>query len=257
MRILISNDDSIHAYGISLLKKIAENLGAEVWVVAPEADQSGVGHSISLSNPLRIRQVGERQFAVTGTPADCVVIAIKHIMPSPPDVILSGINAGANIGHALYYSGTMAAAREGMLNGILSLALSQSSVYCPDSHKLTTPFEVSEHFTADLLNKLFNADIPSSTLLNINFPACEVNEVKGVDVVGNINHFGYDLSVAEDMDPLLRPVVWLRPVASARKSEISKDSDVFALSQNKISITPLSWDCVQHDCIPTLQKIVS
>src|SRR5450631_3884518 len=127
MRILITNDDGVHAHGLKVLEAIAQKLGGEVYVVAPESDQSGVAHSLSLSNPMRLREVGPRHFAVQGTPTDCVIMGVRKLMADrPPDLILSGVNRGQNVAEDVTYSGTIAAAMEGTLLGIKSIALSQA-----------------------------------------------------------------------------------------------------------------------------------
>jgi len=126
VRILVTNDDGIHADGLAVCEAIAHAVGAEVWTVAPESDQSGVAHSLSLNDPLRLRAAGPQRFAVLGTPTDCVIMALKHIMPSPPDLILSGVNRGQNVAEDVTYSGTVAAAMEGTILGVPSIALSQA-----------------------------------------------------------------------------------------------------------------------------------
>src|SRR3569833_2340352 len=126
MRILISNDDGIHAPGLEACETIARALSDDVWVVAPETDQSGVSHSLSLNDPLRLREIDERRFAVKGTPTDCVIMGVRHIMAEKPDVIISGVNRGRNVAEDVLYSGTVAGAKEGTVLGIPSFALSQA-----------------------------------------------------------------------------------------------------------------------------------
>ena len=126
MRILITNDDGIHAPGLDACEKIARALSDDVWIVAPETDQSGVSHSLSLNDPLRLRQVGDRKYAVKGTPTDCVIMGARHIIPDMPDLVLSGVNRGRNAAEDVIYSGTVAAAMEGTVLGIKSFALSQA-----------------------------------------------------------------------------------------------------------------------------------
>ena len=130
MRILLTNDDGIHAEGLAALERIARTLSDDVWVVAPETDQSGFAHSLSLSEPLRLRKIGEKHFAVRGTPTDCVIMGVRKIMPEPPDLVLSGVNSGSNIADDVTYSGTVAGAMEGTLLGIRSIALSQAYNSC-------------------------------------------------------------------------------------------------------------------------------
>src|SRR6188768_1989327 len=126
MRILITNDDGIYAPGLLACQRIAQALSDDVWVVAPETDQSGVSHSLSLNDPLRLRQVGENTYAVKGTPTDCVIMGARHVMPSMPELVLSGVNRGRNAAEDVLYSGTVAAAKEAAVLGIPSFALSQA-----------------------------------------------------------------------------------------------------------------------------------
>ena len=141
MRILLTNDDGIHAHGLTVLEALARDLSDDVWIVAPETDQSGLAHSLTLNHPLRARQVRDKVFAVNGTPTDCVIMAVRELMPEEPDLILSGVNSGQNIADDVTYSGTVAGAMEGALLGIRSIALSQGynwdnglrSVLCNES----------------------------------------------------------------------------------------------------------------------------
>src|SRR6266436_245332 len=127
MRILVTNDDGIHAEGLDVCEKIARELSDDIWVIAPEYDQSGVSHSLSLNDPLRLREIGKRHFAVRGTPTDCVIMGARHILKDhPPDLVLAGVNRGRNAGEDVIYSGTVAGAVEGTILGIPSLALSQA-----------------------------------------------------------------------------------------------------------------------------------
>src|SRR4249919_4291229 len=126
MRILITNDDGVHARGLEVLEEIARALSDDVWIVAPETDQSGVSHSLSLNDPLRLRELSERHFAVKGTPTDCVIMGARHVLPAPPDLVLSGVNRGRNAAEDVLYSGTVAAAKEACVLGIPSFALSQA-----------------------------------------------------------------------------------------------------------------------------------
>lgn len=151
MRILLTNDDGIHAEGLSVLERIARQLSDDVWVVAPETDQSGLAHSLTLSNPLRLRQIDERHYAVRGTPTDCVIMGVKHLMPDAPDLILSGVNSGSNMADDVTYSGTVAGAIEGTLLGIKSIALSQE--YNLDGGARVLPWEVVEERAPALLKR--------------------------------------------------------------------------------------------------------
>src|SRR6266849_3148916 len=177
-RILISNDDGIVSPGIKVLETIARDLCGDVWVVAPEQEQSGASHSLTTRRPLRLREVARRRYAVDGTPTDCVLIAVKRLLrDQPPDLVLSGINAGSNVGEDLTYSGTVAAAMEATLLGIPAMALSQEY---RDGHRL--PWETGEAIAPEVIRRLLCQQWPDSTLYNINFPAVPAARVKGFAV---------------------------------------------------------------------------
>ena len=180
MRILITNDDGIHAEGLDICEKIARSLSDDVWVVAPEYDQSGVAHSLSLNNPLRLRQVAERRFAVRGTPTDCIIMGARHLLSGKgPDLVLSGVNRGSNVGEDVIYSGTVAGAVEGTMLGIPSLALSQAfrSVSGGEPH-----WETSLHFAPDITRRIVAEGALRDVLINVNFPDCPPEEVKRIVV---------------------------------------------------------------------------
>src|SRR3984893_3209596 len=176
MRILLTNDDGIFAPGLDVLEKIARVLSDDVWVVAPETDQSGVSHSLSLNDPLRLREVDARRFAVKGTPTDCVIMGVRHLMEdSAPDLVLAGVNRGQNVAEDVTYSGTIAGAMEGTILGIPSMALSQA-------YGLTTrqnPHWVTAmRYGPDLIHRVLQEGMPRDVLININFPDCAPDEVK-------------------------------------------------------------------------------
>src|ERR1700761_5340885 len=181
MRILVTNDDGIHAPGLVVAEKVARALSDDVWVVAPETEQSGASHSLTLTLPLRLRQVSERRFAVSGTPTDCVMMAALHLLKGqPPDLILSGVNWGSNMADDVTYSGTIAGAMEGCALGIASIALSQA--YDEDSRE-KIDWSAGETHGADVVRRLVGAGWPAGTLVNVNFPGCKADQVKGVKVV--------------------------------------------------------------------------
>ncbi|MDX1729857.1 MAG: 5'/3'-nucleotidase SurE, partial [Aurantimonas coralicida] len=166
MRLLLTNDDGIHAEGLAVLERIARELTDDVWVVAPETDQSGLSHSLTLSSPLRLRKIDERRFALSGTPTDCVIMAVKQLMDSPPDLVLSGVNAGQNICDDVTYSGTVAGAMEGTMLGLRSIALSQA--FKPGSHREAL-WKTAETHAPALIERLMNFDTPPGHLINVNF----------------------------------------------------------------------------------------
>jgi 5'-nucleotidase len=168
MRILVTNDDGIHSEGLDICAEIGRVLSDDVWVIAPEFDQSGVSHSLSLNDPLRLREVGERRFAVKGTPTDCVIMGSRHVIKDrPPNLVLSGVNRGRNAGEDVIYSGTVAGAVEGTILGIPSLALSQAY----KSRGSQPPhWETAVRFAPDIIRRVLAAGIPRDVLININFP---------------------------------------------------------------------------------------
>src|SRR5437870_11993892 len=168
MRILVTNDDGIHADGLDVCAEIGRALSNDVWVVAPEFDQSGVSHSLSLNDPLRLRAIGERRFAVKGTPTDCVIMGAKHILKDhPPDLVLAGVNRGRNAGEDVIYSGTVAGAVEGSILGIPSLALSQAY----KSRSGQPPhWDTAIRFGPQIIRRVLDAGIPHDVLIHLNFP---------------------------------------------------------------------------------------
>src|SRR5271154_4819374 len=181
MRILLTNDDGIHAAGLKLLESIARELSDDVTVVAPESDQSGVAHSLSLSDPLRLREVGPRHFALKGTPTDCVIMGVRKIMADhPPDLVLSGVNRGQNVAEDVTYSGTIAGAMEGALLGVPSIALSQA--YGGAVGRPMIEWDAAETHAPGVIAKILAIGIPEGTLINVNFPACAAADVEGVAV---------------------------------------------------------------------------
>jgi 5'-nucleotidase len=240
MRILITNDDGIHAEGLEVLERIARTLSDDVWIVAPETDQSGLAHSLTLSEPLRLREVREKTFALRGTPTDCVIMAIKRLMDPAPDLVLSGVNSGQNVADDVTYSGTVAGAMEGTLLGIRSIAISQA--YTLKNGRIM-PWDVVESLAPALLKKLIKIDLPAGTLLNVNFPNCPVDEVKGV-VVTDQGQLTHGLSIEEREDGRGFPYFWLK--FGRRDFSPEANSDIKAISNGYVSVTPLKLDLTNH-----------
>src|SRR6478672_417987 len=181
VRILLTNDDGVNARGLRLLEAVARKLSDDIWIVAPTEEQSGAGHSLTLTEPVRLRHHDERRFSVTGTPTDAVMLALAHVMKdSPPDLIMSGINRGANLAEDVTYSGTVSAAMEGALAGVRSIALSQA--YSREGMGDTVPFAAAEAWAERVLAELVAVPMAKGTLINVNFPAIEPEAVKGVRV---------------------------------------------------------------------------
>ena len=235
MRILITNDDGIEAPGLDALQKIASDLSDDVWVVAPETDQSGAAHSLTLHEPLRLRKLSERVFAVKGTPTDCVIMGVRHILTEKtPDLVLSGVNRGSNIADDVTYSGTIAGAIEGTLLGIPSIAMSLAINYEePGTIRWETPMALG----ADLVRRLMDAGWPRDVLLNINFPDREPGQVQGVEITEQGRRDQDFLQVVDRMDTRGNPYYWLgfRP----RSINAPKGTDISALRSGAISVTPL------------------
>ncbi len=247
MRILVTNDDGIHAEGLAVMEAIAAQLSEEVWVVAPETDQSGVAHSLSLSNPLRLRQIGERRFAVAGTPTDCVIMAARSIMiEARPDLVLSGVNRGQNVAEDVTYSGTIAAAMEGTLLGIPSIAVSQA--YGPAGRD-QIHWDCARHHAAGIIRRLLEEGIPKDILFNLNFPNVPPAEVAGVAVTAQGRRDQELMRLEPRADGRGNPYFWIAFQRS--KSEPANGTDLRALSQKKISITPIELD-LTHE--PTLTR---
>jgi 5'-nucleotidase len=251
MRILLTNDDGIHAEGLAVLERIARTISDDVWVVAPENDQSGFAHSLSISEPLRMRQVSEKHYALRGTPTDCVIMGVKKIMPEPPDLILSGVNSGSNIADDVTYSGTVAGAMEGTLIGIRSIALSQGYQFHDDAR--VVPWQTAETLAPALLQKLIAADMPKGVFLNVNFPNCEPDEVQGVEVTAQ-GKYVHGLWVDERKDGRNFPYYWLR--FGKQMLDPVVGSDIHALDARRISVTPLKLDFTAHEARESLAKVL-
>ncbi|WP_324808130.1 5'/3'-nucleotidase SurE [Sphingomonas sp. LY29] len=243
MRILLTNDDGIHAPGFAVLERIAAQLSDDVWVVAPAEEQSGAGHSLTLSTPIRLRRHGDKRFAVRGTPTDAVMLALAHVMKNtPPDLILSGVNRGANLGEDVTYSGTVSAAMEGALAGVRSIALSQS--YSREGMGDTVPFATAESWAPKVLAPLLDAPFAPGTLVNVNFPAGDPADVKGVRVCRQgIRDYGR-LRIVERKDPRGYPYFWfgLAPMVETP----GHSTDLEAIADGYIAVTPLHLD-LTHD----------
>jgi 5'-nucleotidase len=250
MRILITNDDGIHSPGLTALERIARNLTEDVWVVAPELDQSGLSHSLSLSDPLRLRHIGPRHFALRGTPSDCVIMGVRQLLGERPDLILSGVNSGTNVADDVTYSGTIAGAMEGTLLGIPSIALSQGYNY--ETGERVVPWETAEAYAPDIIRKLLSFGFPEGVLYNINFPnraPADVGETV-VTVQGKLVHA---LHVDERRDGRNLPYFWVT-YRRDKSSVFTPGSDDEAVHQGLISVTPLRLDMTAHDLTARLRQ---
>lgn len=242
MRILLTNDDGINAPGLYVLEKIAAQLSDDIWICAPSEEQSGAGHSLSLNRPVRLREHAPKRFSVTGTPTDAVTLALRKVLPDKPDLILSGVNRGANLGDDVTYSGTVAAAIEGALAGIRSIALSQ--VYSKETLADNVPFDAAEAWGAKVLRPLLDAPFPERTLVNVNFPPRAAGEVEGIRVVRQGFHDYGRGTVVEGKDPRGYPYYWFG--LHGIKHTPGHNSDLEAIADGFVAVSPLQLD-LTHD----------
>ncbi len=240
-RILISNDDGINAEGLKILERIARTISNDVWVVAPETEQSGAAHSLTLHLPVRVRKISAKRYTVSGTPTDCVLLALKEIISvksKPVTLILSGINHGSNVGDDVTYSGTVAAAMEGTNLNVPSIAL---SMLCNGSGKLH--WQTAEKFAPDIIKKLMAVGWQKNTLININFPDCVASKVQGVQVCPQGKRV-VNIKLSERSDPKGRPYFWLGGERDNTPEKTGVDIDY--LHNNYITITPINMDLTDY-----------
>ncbi len=253
MRILVTNDDGIHAAGLDALEKIAHQLSDDVTVVAPEYDQSGVSHSLSLNDPLRLRQVGRHRYAVKGTPTDCVIMGARHIMKTLPDLVLSGVNRGRNAGEDVLYSGTVAGAKEAAVLGIPSFALSQAY----NSREGKEPYwETPIRLAPDIIRRVLEEGMPKDVLVNINFPDCAPGAVKGIAVAAQGKRDQQLLHIESRHDGRGNPYYWIAFSRGARQTGAS-GTDLNALMDNRIAVTPLRLDLTDEPFMTKLADMFS
>jgi 5'-nucleotidase len=237
LRILVTNDDGIHAPGLKTLEKIAKALSKDVWVVAPEFEQSGASHSLTLTLPLRIRRINRRKFAVRGTPTDCVMLALKTIMTvGPPDLILSGVNRGGNLAEDVTYSGTIAAAMEGTLLGVPSIALSQ--VFTA-GHPVK--WATAEQHGPKVIRRLLKAGWPEGVLLNVNFPDVLHDRVSGVEMAVQGHRNLAELHIDDRIDARGVPYYWIG-FRRQQDEQPGMDTDLGVITAGGIAVTPLQLD---------------
>jgi len=247
MEILITNDDGIYSEGIFALYDSLRKAG-NVTVVAPDTERSAVGHAITLADPLRVAEVSRRGkffgYSTSGTPADCVKLAIRAIMKKKPDLVFSGINLGENTGNNILYSGTVSGATEGALLGIPSIAISLATFIKPD-------FRHAASFARKLAALARKNRLPAGTLLNVNVPAIESRRIKGVSVTSQ-SPTSFNDWFDKRIDPHGRTYYWLTGKFS--QEDDRPDSDVTAVNRGRISITPIQFDLTDHKFITELKK---
>ena len=252
VRILITNDDGIHAPGLEICAEIGRALSDDVWVVAPETDQSGVSHSLSLNDPLRLREVGERRYAVKGTPTDCVIMGVRHILDGRmPDLVLSGVNRGQNVAEDVTYSGTVAGAIEGTVLGIPSIALSQA--YGAASRQ-KPHWDTALTHAPGLIRKVLAAGLPRDTLVNVNFPDCPPDRIKGIAVASQGKRDQELLRIEARHDGRGNPYYWIA-FARRERGPQRDGTDLFALADNRITVTPLRLDLTDEPAMTRLAAL--
>lgn len=251
MRILLTNDDGINAPGLKILEAIAAELSDDIWICAPDEEQSGAGHSLTLSRPVRLRKHGERRFSVTGTPTDAVMFALHQLMPERPDLILSGVNRGANLGDDITYSGTVSAAIEGTLAGVRSIALSQ--VYSKEGVGNGVSFDAAAQHGAAVIRPLLTQEFGERTLININFPPLPADAVKGVRVVRQGFHDYARVNIVKNTDPRGFHYYWFG--LHGIEHTPGHATDLEAIGDGYISVTPLQLDLTQERALATLAAL--
>ena len=247
MRILLTNDDGIEAKGLDVLEKVATDLTDDVWVVAPETDNSGASHSLTLAEPLRMRELGRRHYAVKGTPTDCVIMGVRFLLREQlPDLVISGINRGQNLADDVTYSGTVAGAIQGTLLGIPSVAMSLvcGPVESDQEVRLAPIWENPMQHGAPLLRKLLDAGWPEGVVINVNFPNCQAEAVKGPAATVQGQRDPGLLRIEDRYDTRGTAYYWIG--IERRRAKPPKGTDLWAVRSNYISVTPLCLDYTDH-----------
>ena len=265
MRVLLTNDDGIDAEGLACLERIArtlsDDLGSsrakrgspnEIWIVAPQEEQSGKGRGVTLTEPLRVNRLGERRFAVTGTPTDCVVLAVNDLMPEAPDLVLSGVNRGHNVGEDCSYSGTVAGALQGMAFGIRSIALSQSLERFHD--EVVARWDTAEAFAPAIIRRLLDQRWAEGVVMNLNFPARGPEEVTEVEVTRQGFRGVGEMHAVRRTDLRGRDYYWMS--FRGQKQDHAPGTDLRAMDEGRISVTPLHIDLTHRQSIHALKGVL-
>lgn len=253
MRILLTNDDGVRAAGMQVLRRIAAHLSDDVWVVAPESEQSAASRGVSLHNPVRLKKLEDKVYAVTGTPTDSVIVAMRDVLKDhKPDLVLSGVNRGQNLAEDVTFSGTIAGALQGMQMGIPSIALSLARGF---QGATSLPWETAEHHAPDLIKKLVGLGWPHNVVLSINFPDTPIDQVKGVQITRQ-GHRDFEMSGVDKRNhPRGGSYFWL--TYGAAKSNPPQGTDLRAIYDGYISVTPLHTDLSHFDTMSDLQDVFS
>lgn len=251
MRILVSNDDGIHAVGI---RTLVERLSYEheVYVIAPDRERSAQGHALTLHKPLRVEEIDigikvAKAWETTGTPGDCIKIGISSILEKKPDLVISGINHGPNLGADILYSGTVNAAMEGAVLGLPSLAVSLTN----NGNGQTSDFVFTADFVTKFVSKIKDMNFPKKNILNINVPAIPGSDIAGIEVT-RLGTRMYTDQYERRIDPRGKVYYWL--AGEIIKSEEEPGTDIMANRNNKISITPITFEMTNKQLMPDLEQ---
>ncbi|MBI2712091.1 MAG: 5'/3'-nucleotidase SurE [Bdellovibrio sp.] len=250
MRILISNDDGVHAQGLKALYKELKKLG-QVWVVAPLEEKSTTGHSLTIHKPLRLIPMGPNFYGVSGSPADCVYLGIREVIGGMPDLVVSGINRGANLGQDVYYSGTVSAAREACILGIPSLAVSLVVDFKKRKPELDLHYDTAAKVALRVLRNLKSSPLPVHTMLNLNVPDIEMKDLKGVKAVRQGFRF-YSGSILRRRDHRGKDYYWVGGQYKGFRKEV--DTDCFVVETGYASITPIKLDSTDFSCLKKMEQ---
>jgi 5'-nucleotidase len=251
VRILLTNDDGIHAEGLAALERIARQLTDDVWTCAPEYEQSGASRALTLAEPVRVRKVGERKFAATGTPTDCVMLGIHELVEGgAPDLVLSGVNRGANLAEDVTMSGTVAGAIEAMALGVPGIALSQMGSYDPHDPF----FEASEAFAPGIIKRLIEVGWPADVVMNLNFPNLPLDQITEVEVTRQGFRDVHIRHAEKRTDLRGREYYWMG--FRQERSKPPEGTDLRALYEGRISVTPLHIDLTHTATVHDLKKVL-
>jgi len=247
-RVLLTNDDGIDAPGLRALEEVAASIADEVWVVAPEHDRSGTSHSISLHAPLRVHDLGNRRYSVSGTPGDCVVMALQHIMADArPSLVLSGINRGANLGVETVFSGTVGAAMTGLLLGLPSIALSQAF-----TDRQAVRWDTARALAPDVIRRLWDAGWNANACLNVNFPDVPAEEAGPVTFTRQGAGLVKNIDVLARTDPRGFTYYWLQ--FNRQPYEDAPESETAAVARGRVSVTPLQFERTNDTAFAGLEQ---
>ncbi|MDB5432724.1 MAG: 5/3-nucleotidase SurE [Caulobacter sp.] len=253
MRILLTNDDGIHADGLKCLERIARTLSDDVWIVAPEYEQSGASRALTLSDPIRVRKLDAQRFAVSGTPTDCVMMGVRELVEgAAPGLVLSGVNHGQNLAEDVTMSGTVAGAIEGMALGIPSMALSQAVLRFHDD--VVLHWETTEAYAPGVIKRLLEIGWPKDVILNLNFPAVEPDQVKEIEVTRQGFRDTHIRSAEKRIDMRGRAYYWMG--FNGQLSDPAEGTDLRAIYEGRISVTPLHIDLTHMETVHALKGVL-